>query len=65
LQQRDAVTFNEKSKDIPKHAVIKIKRKALVKKRFCKNEIESSISSKIGYFLASCATVRLSGRTLL
>jgi hypothetical protein len=64
LQQRDAVTFNEKSTDILKHAVIKIKHKALVKKRFCENEIESWISLKTACILASCATIRLSEGTL-
>jgi hypothetical protein len=64
LQQRDALALNEKSKDIPKHTVIKIKLKRLIKRRFCKNEIKSRISSQICYFLASSATVKLSGRAL-
>lgn len=61
LQQIDAVIFNEKSKDTLKQTVIKIKRETLVKKRFCKNEIESWISwlavSLLGSRIAPCTTV--------
>jgi hypothetical protein len=39
LQQRDALTFNERSKYISKHTVIKIKHKQSLKRDFVKTKL--------------------------